>query len=43
MNAKGAFLKLSLASPNKYLSFHIREKDKRVGRRANDPNDLRAC
>lgn len=23
--------------------FHIREKGKRVGRRANDPNDLRAC
>lgn len=41
MDAKGVFLKLSIASPYKYLSLYIREndkrvrkKDKRVGRRA---------
>lgn len=42
MDAKGVFLKLSIASPYKYHSLYIREndkrvrkKDKRVGRRAN--------
>lgn len=34
MDAKGVFLKLSIASPYKYHLLYIRENDKRVGRRA---------